>query len=132
MDIILCNLKKYKLYWICEAIIAIGSIYFILKLNSYSKILIDIQNRYSNTILKAIEVAKEPLYFHYLLGATLVITILISYIMFVFMRIRWESIFIILINIILIIVFFIVYRNPILMTFAILLGISGVLGLVIS
>ena len=48
------------------------------------------------------------------------------------MRIRWESIFIILINIILIIVFFIVYRNPILMTFAILLGISGVLGLVIS
>lgn len=132
MDIIICNFKKNKLYWIGEAIIAIGAIYFILKLNSYSKILIDIQNRYSNTILKAIEVAKEPSYFHYLLGGALVLTILISYIMFVFMRIRWESIFIILINIILIIVFFTVYWNPILMTFAILLGISGVLGLVNS
>lgn len=132
MDIIICNFKKNKLYWICEAIIAIGTIYFILKLNSYSKILIDIQNRYSNTILKAIEVAKEPSYFHYLLGGALVLTILISYIIFVFMRIKWESIFIILINIVLIIVFFTVYLNPILMAFAILLGISEILGLVTS
>lgn len=131
-EFILYNLRKNKVYWICEVIIGIGTLCFILKLNSYNKILQEIQERHSNEIIKALEVAKEPLYFHYLLGGGLIIAILIGYTMFVLKKIKVESIFIIIINIILLIIFFEVYWNPILATFAVLLIIAGFFGVVNS
>lgn len=123
---ILWNLRENKAYWICEAIIFIGTLSFILKLNSYNKILLDIQSRYSNEIIKALEVAKEPSYFNYFFGGAFVIIVLIGYTMFVLKKLRGESILIVIINIILIIVFFKVYWNPVLATFAVLLTIGGI------
>ncbi|MGU8438675.1 hypothetical protein [Clostridium perfringens] len=128
-EVIINNYRENKAYWIFEFIIFIGTIFFILKLNSYNKILIEIQSRYTNKIIKAIEVSKEPSYFYYLLSGGAVIAILIGYIFFVFNKIHKESIFIVLINIILLIVFFRVYWNPILATFATLLVIGGIFGM---
>lgn len=126
------NLKEYKSYWICEGIIIFGTICFIFKLNSYNKILFEIQSQYSNDIIKALEVVREPFYFNYLLFGGLVIAILIGYIMLVLKRLRWVSIPIIVINIILLIVFFIVYWNPILAIFAVLLSVCGLFGVASS
>lgn len=119
-------MKLNKGYWISEFIILIGTIYFILKLNSYNKILMEIQSRYENEIRRALEVANEPSYLKYLFGGGLVILIIIGYTFIVIKKLRLESTLIVLINIIILIVFFKVYWNPVLATFTVLLTIGGI------
>lgn len=120
-------MRDNKKYFIGEFIVMIGTIVFIFKLNSYNKILQDIQNKYDNKIQQVLQIASEPDYFKYLLGGFIFILLLVLYTVYVFKAKIGNEIFIIaLINIILLIILIIVFWNPIITTFAVLLISGGV------
>ncbi|MDQ0149616.1 hypothetical protein ACFO6R_16095 [Eubacterium multiforme] len=121
-------MRENKMYFILEGTIIGITIIFIIKLLLYNKILNSIQNGYSNELEKAIEVAKEPNYFNYLLAGGGIILILFSYTIFILRKTFIDKKFIFaLINIILGIWLLVVFWNPILTTFAILLFLGGTL-----
>lgn len=115
-------MNRNKCYLIGELIVMLVTLFFIFKLNSYNKILHDIQSIYNNKIQQTLEVAKEPNYFNYLILGFIFILLLVGYTILIFKaRIGNEFWIIMLMNSILLIALLIVFWNPVLATFATLL-----------
>lgn len=120
-------MRVNKGYFIGEFLLIITTVVFTIKLNSYNKILSSIQSRYDNKIQQALEVASHPDYFTYFLLGIIFIALLVWYTVFTFKaKIGNEILIVALINLILLIVLLIVFWNPIVTTFAVLLISGGV------
>ena len=121
-------LKDKKGYFIGEILVIFSTLFFIINLYLYNKILHEIQDKYTDKIIQAIKIVQEPKYFTYLVWGVFFIILLVGYTIFVFRRanIGTDIWWFILINLILLIILLIVFWNPILTTFAALLITGGV------
>lgn len=120
-------MRDNKGYFICEILVGIATLIFTIKLNSYNEILKSIQCKYDNEIEQALGIASHPDYFNYFLWGIIFIALLIGYTIFIFKsRIGSEALIIFIINFVLLIVLLIIFWNPILTTFAILLLGGGI------
>lgn len=121
-------MKDKKGYFIGEILVIFSTLFFIINLYLYNKILHEIQDKYTDKIIQAIKIVQEPKYFTYLVWGVFFIILLVGYTIFVFRRanIGTDIWWFILINLILLIILLIVFWNPILTTFAALLITGGV------